>query len=317
MLVLGVALKAAQLPFHGWLIQVMEAPTPVSALLHAGVVNIGGLVMIRLAPLMSHAPFAQTLLIVIGMTTAIIASLVMTTRVSVKVSLAWSTCAQMGFMLVQCGLGAWHLALLHLVAHSLYKAHAFLSSGGAVESWRTNALVKPRPQPSPLRVALFATLALAGVGAWFWVTQTLVAEFDPTLAAWIAILGLSLVPTLAGPTTGVEVVWVAGKSIGIVALYFVWHAAFARALPTLSVPHESALAWVMVVLGFGLLLAIQTLLQARPASPLSTTLRPLLFAGLHLDEIITRALFRIWPPPMKRRGMTPVMRVMKGSEVLP
>ena len=88
-------LKCAQLPFHGWLIQVMEEPTPVSALLHA-------------------------------------AALVMTTRISIKVMLAWSTCAQMGFMLMQCGLGAWDMALLHLLAHSLYKAHAFLGAGGAV-----------------------------------------------------------------------------------------------------------------------------------------------------------------------------------------
>ncbi|HLM46157.1 MAG TPA: proton-conducting transporter membrane subunit, partial [Myxococcaceae bacterium] len=86
LLVLGVSLKSAQLPFHGWLLQVMEAPTPVSALLHAGVVNIGGFVMIRLAPLMVKAELAQTLLVLIGTTTAGVAALVMTTRVSVKVA---------------------------------------------------------------------------------------------------------------------------------------------------------------------------------------------------------------------------------------
>ena len=59
LLVAGVALRSAQLPFHGWLIQVMEAPTPVSALLHAGIVNIGGFVLIRLAPLMARLPDAQ------------------------------------------------------------------------------------------------------------------------------------------------------------------------------------------------------------------------------------------------------------------
>lgn len=90
----SVLLKCAQLPFHGWLIQVMEAPTPVSALLHAGVVNIGGFLLIRLAPLMSQAPAAQTLLLVMGLVTASLASLVMLTRISVKVMLAWSTCAR-------------------------------------------------------------------------------------------------------------------------------------------------------------------------------------------------------------------------------
>jgi NAD(P)H-quinone oxidoreductase subunit 5 len=136
LLVVGVLLKSAQLPFHGWMQQVMEAPTPVSALLHAGIVNIGGFVMIRLAPLMAHAPLAQWMLLLVGLATSIVASLVMTTRTSVKLILAWSTVAQMGFMLVQCGLGVWHMALLHLLAHSCYKAHSFLSSGGVVETWR-------------------------------------------------------------------------------------------------------------------------------------------------------------------------------------
>lgn len=118
LLATAAALKCAQMPFHGWLIQVMEAPTPVSALLHAGVVNIGGFLMLRLAPLIAEVEAAQLLLVVWGSTNAVVAALVMTTRVSIKVALAWSTCAQMGFMLLECGLGAWSLALLHLVAHS-------------------------------------------------------------------------------------------------------------------------------------------------------------------------------------------------------
>lgn len=133
--VAAAALRSAQLPFHGWLTQVMEAPTHVSALLHAGVINIGGFLMIRLAPLLAQAPAAQLLLVGIGTTTAVVAGLVLRTRPSVKVGLAWSTCAQMGFMLAECGVGAWPLALLHLVAHSFYKAHAFLGSGGAVAAW--------------------------------------------------------------------------------------------------------------------------------------------------------------------------------------
>ena len=82
---LAALLKCAQLPFHGWLIQVMEAPTPVSALLHAGVVNLGGFVLLRFAPVVDRAVETRTLLVVVGVTTAVIASLVMTTRVSVKV----------------------------------------------------------------------------------------------------------------------------------------------------------------------------------------------------------------------------------------
>ena len=116
LLALSALLKCAQLPVHGWLIQVMEAPTPVSALLHAGVVNLGGFLLIRLGSLVGDVPAAQALLVVVGSITAVVAALVMMTRISIKVSLAWSTCAQMGFMVMQCGLGLYDLALLHLVA---------------------------------------------------------------------------------------------------------------------------------------------------------------------------------------------------------
>ncbi|MEZ4469112.1 MAG: NADH-quinone oxidoreductase subunit L, partial [bacterium] len=160
-LVLAVALRTAQLPFHGWITQVMEAPTPVSALLHAGVVNVGGFVLIRLAPWLGQAGAAQVLLVVIGIVSATVGALVMTTRVSVKVALAWSTIAQLGLMLVQCGLGLWSLALLHLVAHSLYKAHAFLSAGSAVDAWRVTSLRAKSAPASAARVVLASAAALA------------------------------------------------------------------------------------------------------------------------------------------------------------
>ncbi|HAP78443.1 MAG TPA: NADH-quinone oxidoreductase subunit L, partial [Acidimicrobiaceae bacterium] len=161
LLVVTAVLKCAQIPFHGWLIQVMEAPTPVSALLHAGVVNLGGLVLIRLAPLVAEVPLAMALLVVVGGLTAAIAALVMTTRISVKVMLAWSTCAQMGFMLMQCGLGLWEMALLHLVGHSLYKAHAFLSAGGVVRQSLVRQLA-PAPAAPGAGASVLALLAAIG-----------------------------------------------------------------------------------------------------------------------------------------------------------
>ena len=130
---LAVILKSAQLPLHGWMIQVMEAPTPVSALLHAGIVNLGGVILIRLHSFLDLVPAAQLLLTVTGVFTFVVAGIVMMTRVSIKVRLAWSTCAQMGFLLAECGVGLYGLALLHLLGHSLYKSYLFLSSGSAVE----------------------------------------------------------------------------------------------------------------------------------------------------------------------------------------
>lgn len=84
-----------------------------------------GFVLLRVAELIGLVPSAQWLLVIVGSLTAVLAGMVMLTRISIKVRLAWSTCAQMGFMLMEIGLGLYELALLHLVAHSLYKAYAF------------------------------------------------------------------------------------------------------------------------------------------------------------------------------------------------
>ncbi len=129
---LAALLKTATLPLHGWLTEVMEAPTPVSALLHAGIINAGGVLLLRFADPVQASPGAMAALVMVGGLTALFGAVVMLTQSAVKTALAWSTVAQMGFMILQCGLGLWALALLHIVAHSLYKAHAFLSSGGAV-----------------------------------------------------------------------------------------------------------------------------------------------------------------------------------------
>ena len=136
LLVLAAILKSAQFPFHGWLPDTMETPTPVSALMHAGIINAGGFLIIRFSPLMAQAPKALELLAAIGGFTALFGSLVMITQTNVKRSLAFSTIAQMGFMMLQCGLGAFALALLHIVSHSLYKAHAFLSAGSMIAAAR-------------------------------------------------------------------------------------------------------------------------------------------------------------------------------------
>ncbi|MEZ6114986.1 MAG: proton-conducting transporter membrane subunit [Pirellulaceae bacterium] len=133
LIVLAAMAKSAQFPLHGWLPETLETPTPVSALMHAGIVNAGGYLLIRLSPIVISAPWALATLAVIGSITLLLAGLSMMVQPSVKRSLAYSTVAQMGFMMVQCGFGAFSAAMLHIVAHSLYKAHAFLRSGSVVD----------------------------------------------------------------------------------------------------------------------------------------------------------------------------------------
>jgi NAD(P)H-quinone oxidoreductase subunit 5 len=297
-------LKCAQLPFHGWLIQVMEAPTPVSALLHAGVVNLGGFVLMRFAPLIGEVTAAQALLVLVGTATAVLAALVMTTRISIKVMLAWSTCAQMGFMLIQCGLGAWHLALLHLVAHSLYKAHAFLGAGGAV---RRATLVQLTPQaaaPGPLALAAGALIGLgmalaAGVAvAW------LVPGSAASPAVWVlgGIVALALVPLVQAQALRLGGLWLPALglgALGVALAYFSLHAVLAAWLPppAAKAPH---VLWVGVALAFGVLFWLQSVIAVAPQGPLARQLYPWFYGGLFLDERFSRMAFAVWPPPAPR-----------------
>ena len=302
-LVFGVFLKTAQLPFHGWILQVMEAPTPVSALLHAGVVNIGGYVMIRLAPIMARATIAQDLLLTVGLITAIVGSLAMTTRASIKMALAWSTIAQMGFMLVQCGLGAWHLALLHLVAHSLYKAHSFLNAGGVVETWRGGALVRSR-KPRLRLVALAAAIVALGAAPFYVAVKMSPLHASTSLAALALPLGLSFVPMLARGLAGGTRAFARAAllTLGATAVYLALHALSERAGPSLE--GGSPFKWMIVVVGLVALFIAQTILQVNPSGRLGRLLQPHLRSGLYIDEWFTRLTFRLWPPQVDRQAAT-------------
>lgn len=167
--VIGAMTKSAQFPFHSWLPDTMETPTPVSALMHAGMINAGGFLIIRLSPMIEPAWFALDVLAIVGGVTAVVGGLVMLTQTSIKRSLAYSTVAQMGFMMLQVGLGAYSAAMLHLVAHSLYKAHAFLSSGSVLDQ----ALRKPEPARGLSHGLVVLSVAAAGAVGVMWLVSAI------------------------------------------------------------------------------------------------------------------------------------------------
>jgi NADH:ubiquinone oxidoreductase subunit 5 (subunit L)/multisubunit Na+/H+ antiporter MnhA subunit len=132
LLLVAAAVRCALPPFSGWLLSSMTAPTPVSALMHAGLVNAGGFLLLRFAPVLEAAPLARSAAVAIGLCGAIYGIGIMLVRPDVKRSLAGSTVSQMGFMIMSCGLGAYAAALWHIVAHGLFKAWLFLGSGSAI-----------------------------------------------------------------------------------------------------------------------------------------------------------------------------------------
>ena len=132
LLVLAGIARSALVPIHRWLPSTLAAPTPVSALLHAGVINGAGVLLIRFSPVFGSSVTAMAVAFGIGMLTALVATAVMLVRTDVKGGLVWSTSGQMGFMVLQLGVGAFAAALFHIVGHALYKAAMFLGAGGAI-----------------------------------------------------------------------------------------------------------------------------------------------------------------------------------------
>jgi len=123
----------------------MSGPTPVSALMHAGIVNAGGFLINRFAPLFVHTSDVLHWVFVVGLATAVIGSVLMLTQNDIKKALGYSTMGQMGFMIMECGVGALSLAIFHLIAHGLFKGTLFLGAGGVIGEARKNDGVPKDP----------------------------------------------------------------------------------------------------------------------------------------------------------------------------
>ena len=288
--------KCAQFPFHGWLIQVVEAPTPVSALLHAGIINLGGYLLLLMAPLLALAAPAKALLLVVAGLTCVIAALVTMTRVSIKVLLAWSTVAQMGLMLVECALGQYGLALLHLVAHSCYKAYCFLAAGGQVEAYLRQRLAPPAPA-SRLAAPIFGLAVLALFGGLA-VSGLLAA--DASLWLLFALMVLVLVSERGSVRYRGSALRALAAAVALAGAYLLQKTVFTALAPATASPGLAATLWCAAL--FLGLLAAYWLLRCRPDSGLARRLYRNLFAGLYLDEWATRITLAIWPASLPLRA---------------
>ncbi len=136
LLFIGAMSKSAQFPLFIWLPGYLYAPTPATALLHAGIINAGGFLINRLAPLFGMSPATLHVALVVGALTAILGATMMLVQNDIKNTLGFSTIGQMGYMIMECGLGAFSLAVFHLIAHGLFKATMFLNSGNVIHKAR-------------------------------------------------------------------------------------------------------------------------------------------------------------------------------------
>lgn len=301
-LALAAVLKSAQFPTHGWLTEVMEAPTPVSALLHAGVVNAGGFLLIRFADVMLNAPIVLAVLVMIGGFTALFGGLVMLTQSAVKTSLGWSTIAQMGFMILQCGLALFPIALLHIVAHSLYKAHAFLSSGGAIEAVSATRRPGPVAVPDGFAVARAFLLALVIYGVigflfGFWDKPPQALALGAILIFGVAYLvAQGFADAAPWALTWRTSLYSVAAATGYFALQWAAYHLMAGTLPL--APEPGRLEWSLMLLSvtsFGIIAVTQSLFPLWAHHPALAGLRVHLAHGLYVNALFDRLLgnFRV------------------------
>ncbi len=296
-LALAALLKSAQFPTHGWLTEVMETPTPVSALLHAGVINAGGFLLIRFANVMVLSPSVLAVLVMVGGFSALFGGLVMLTQPSVKTSLAWSTVAQMGFMVLECGLALFPLALLHIVAHSLYKAHSFLVSGAAVDTIAANSRPGLVAIPNAGAVARAFVLALTiyvaiGFAFGFEHKPPQAIALGAILIFGVAyLIAQGLADLAPRALTRRTTLYSIATSLSYFALQ--WGASYITRDVLPPVPTAGPLEWALLILAvssFGLVAVVQAMFPLWADHPAAAGLRVHLSNGLYANAIFDRLL---------------------------
>lgn len=256
LLVVGALARSSQVPFHTWLPSTLSAPTPVSALMHAGVVNAGAILVIRFAPALSAHQAVMTVIFLAGATTLVYASAVRMVKPDVKGRLVFSTMGQMGFMMMACGLGAFAAAIFHLIAHSLFKSALFLGAGMGV---RDHAASRHLPSRRPLRpraaVAAVAGSAVLVFGSLFVAQATLNPDVSPAsigLLLFVAVTGMvtlavALATDLTRATLAIGVLSVVGVGFG----YTAFLSLFASVLDA-GASATTAPVWMLVLPALGL-----------------------------------------------------------------
>jgi NADH-quinone oxidoreductase subunit L len=193
-LFIGATGKSAQLPLYTWLPDAMAGPTPVSALIHAATMVTAGIFMItRMNFLFDLTPDIQNLIAIVGAITALVAASIGLLQNDIKKVLAYSTVSQLGLMFLALGLGAYNVAVFHVITHAFFKACLFLGSGSVIHALHGEQDMRKmgglrKAMPITFATMLISTLAIAGIFpfAGFWSKdEILMVAFEHNKALWI------------------------------------------------------------------------------------------------------------------------------------
>ena len=166
---IGAMGKSAQIGLHTWLPDAMEAPTPVSALIHAAtMVTAGVFLVVRISPILEYAPLAREFITLIGAATALMAATIACVQNDIKRIIAYSTCSQLGYMFMAAGLSGYSAAMFHLTTHAFFKALLFLGAGSVIHAMSDEHNIQKmggiwRYIPVTYVIMWIGSLALAGI----------------------------------------------------------------------------------------------------------------------------------------------------------
>ncbi len=248
LLFIGAMGKSAQIGLHTWLPDAMEAPTPVSALIHAAtMVTAGVFLIVRLSPLLEYAPLAREIITLVGAITALMAATIACVQDDIKRIIAYSTCSQLGYMFMAAGLSGYSASMFHLTTHAFFKALLFLGAGSVIHAMSDEHNIQK----------------MGGIWRYIPVTYALM---------WVGSLALAGIPFFAGFYSKdiiLEIDWVSLLPVGKIAFIFGVSAAFLTAF----------YAWRLLLLTFhGLPRANDAVMSHIHESPL-TMLIPLMVLG--------------------------------------
>ena len=193
-LFIGATGKSAQLPLYTWLPDAMAGPTPVSALIHAATMVTAGIFMItRMNFLFDLTPFISNIIAIIGAMTALVAASIALVQTDIKKVLAYSTVSQLGLMFLALGLGAYNVAVFHVITHAFFKACLFLGSGSVIHGLHHEQDMRKmgglrKIMPITFLTMLIATLAISGIppfSGFFSKDEILMTAFEFNKPLWI------------------------------------------------------------------------------------------------------------------------------------
>jgi NADH-quinone oxidoreductase subunit L len=193
-LFIGATGKSAQLPLYTWLPDAMAGPTPVSALIHAATMVTAGIFMItRMNFLFDLTPEIQNIIAIVGAITALVAASIGLLQNDIKKVLAYSTVSQLGLMFLALGMGAYTVAVFHVITHAFFKACLFLGSGSVIHALHGEQDMRKmgglrKVMPITFWTMMISTLAIAGIFpfAGFWSKdEILLTAFEHNTVLWI------------------------------------------------------------------------------------------------------------------------------------